>query len=243
MAGLPASLAEVPLDQIREGENMRAFRMDDEHGRGLVESVRKIGVLGPILLRPLPRKEANGHRYELVAGFRRFSAACEAGLRSVPARIIKVNEAEGLMARLTENVQRLDANPIEEAAAIARYLSLTGATQRDVANALGKSQTWISHRLALLELPDRVRSLISEGAIGSSAAEILLEIPREEQALMDRASKLAREKMSLHSLRQCVRKGLYAKATGRDDYSPAGECGSSCVCTCSCCEFRRRKNL
>ncbi|MDE1821541.1 MAG: ParB/RepB/Spo0J family partition protein [Euryarchaeota archaeon] len=243
MAGLATSLAEVPLDQIREGENMRAFRTDDEHGRGLVESVRKIGVLGPILLRPLPKNEANGHRYELVAGFRRFSAACEAGLKSVPARIIKVNEAEGLMARLTENIQRLDANPIEEAAAISRYISLTGAAQRHVAGALGKSETWISHRLALLELPDRVRSMISEGAISPSAAEILLEIPHEEQALMDRASKLARERMSLQGLRQCVRQGLYSKATGRDDYMPAGQCGAACACTCSCCEFRRRKTI
>src|SRR4029077_6088347 len=129
---MSADPRELPLDWILAEGNIREFRMDNEGARGLVASIRSVGVIEPVVVVPLGRR-ANGHRFQLVAGFRRYSAACEAGLERIPAVIKRgLTEAQVLEVRLVENLQRLDMNPIEEARAVKEFASKTGLRQEEL---------------------------------------------------------------------------------------------------------------
>ena len=218
-----AELREVALDEIAAEGNVRSFRADDERFRGLENSIRAVGVLQPILLTPIKPPRPTGERWLLVAGFRRYAAAYKTGATTIPARIVHLTGAEVLLARLTENVQRLDATPIEEARAIADYLRLSGSTQEALARSLGKSGTWVSHRLWLLEFPPEVQAWIQDGKISPTQAGILANLPKEDAAHMRELAKrlIAHDAASTTgSLRTAVNRRLYRLAGGQGHPGP-----------------------
>ncbi|HEV2317977.1 MAG TPA: ParB/RepB/Spo0J family partition protein [Thermoplasmata archaeon] len=235
----PAELRELELDDILAEGNIRSFNTDDERWKGLRDSVRSMGVLQPVLVTPIAKPKLNGERFRLVAGFRRYAAACESGVSKIPARVLRLTGPQLILAQLTENVQRLDASPIEEAKAIASYLELSNSSQDALALSLGKSGAWVSNRLRLLRFPDQVQTWIHEGKISGSDALVLLRLPESDAAfVLDLAKQLVGGRHGKFGVTERVSARLYKLAGGRGD-APKISCGDSCGCTCRCCIARR----
>jgi ParB family chromosome partitioning protein len=126
----------------------------------LAASITSLGIIQPLTVRP-----TEGGRYLLVAGERRYAAALAAGLTEVPALVREMDEREALEIALVENCQRRDLNPTDEARAYRQLIDGHGYTQRSLAKQIGRSQSHIAKRLALLELPEEIRSEVDSGGI------------------------------------------------------------------------------
>lgn len=159
----------------------------------LAASIRRKGIIQPMILRPHPTKD--GH-YQIVAGERRWRAAQMAQLHEVPALIREFDDTEVLEVAIVENIQRADLNPVDEAAGYRQLMDRFGHTQEQMAEALGKSRSHIANILRLLTLPEDVRLLLAEGRLSSGHARALI--------TSDRASDLAKE---------VIRKGLSVRQT------------------------------
>ena len=161
----------IPLDMIVPNPQNPRKNFDDNSLAELAASIRSFGILQPIVV---VEAEITPRKYRLVAGERRWRAAREAGLSSIPA-VIKygLSEQEELEIMIVENLQRKDVNPIEEAQGF-RLLLDAGLKQEELAERLGCSQSHIANRLRLLELPESVLWNISRGIIGPGHAKELL---------------------------------------------------------------------
>lgn len=136
----------------------------------LVDSIKKHGILQPIIVRKLDEG------YEIVAGERRWRAAREAGLNTVPALVKELNQVEVSQIALIENIQREDLNSIEEAMAYKNLSEKYKLTQEEISQAVGKSRSYIANIMRLLNLDDEIINLISEGVITSGHGRTLLSI-------------------------------------------------------------------
>ena len=143
------------------------------HGEALdelTESVRLHGILQPILVRPL----ADGRRYEIVAGERRWRAAQAIPLHDIPVVVRDLDDAAAFEIALIENIQRTDLNPIEEAEGFARLVRDYGHTQEVLGKIVGKARSHVANLLRLLELPEPVRHLLETGALSMGHARALI---------------------------------------------------------------------
>src|SRR4051812_27463280 len=165
-------LRDVPVEMIVPNPKQPRQRFDEATLAGLAESVRRRGVLQPVLVRPLP-----GGTYELIAGERRWRAAQLAGLESVPAMVRPHDDAESLELALIENMAREDLNPLDEARAVAALVEELGLTREDVGRRVGRSRVAISNLLRLLELPDEALALIEDGTLSQGHGRALLMAP------------------------------------------------------------------
>jgi ParB family chromosome partitioning protein len=188
-----AELLELPVDAIHPNPRQPRRRFDGEAGSGLAESVRRQGVIQPVLVRPRP---AGG--YELVAGERRWRAAREAGRATVPAVVREADDRETLLLGLIENVAREQLTPVEEARAYAVLIDEFSLSLGDVAERVGRSKPAVSNRIRLLELPDDVLGMVERGQLGEGHARAVLAVPDHEGR-----RRLARE---------IVQKGLSVRA-------------------------------
>jgi len=145
--------------------------MDEAALAELTASIREHGVLQPILVRPTKGK---ANRYQIIGGERRWRAAQAAGLHEVPALVREFSDREAMAAGLVENLQRQDLNPLEEAEGYGRLTEQFGLTQEALARAVGKSRPHVANTLRLLNLPERVRELLREGALTAGHARALL---------------------------------------------------------------------
>ena len=139
--------------------------MDD-----LVASIQQKGVLQPILVRALPDTK----KFQIVAGERRWQAATQAGLTSVPIIIRKLSDRDVLEIGVIENVQRADLNPMEEALAYSKLISEFGRTQTEIATTIGKSRAHVANMVRLTKLPTRARDLVAEGKLTAGHARAVL---------------------------------------------------------------------
>jgi ParB family chromosome partitioning protein len=173
----------VAVDQIRPSHQQVRTRFDAEPLGELAESIRRHGVLQPILVRRLP------DGYELIAGERRWRAARLAGLSSVPAvvRFDDGNDAQ-LVLGLIENLQRTDLDPIEEAGGLKRLTEEFGLTHEEVAQKIGKHRVSVSQSLRLLHGCAAVQSSVASGVISSGHARALISL--ESQAAQEHGLKV-----------------------------------------------------
>lgn len=159
LAAVPgASYAELPVRSIQPNARQPRTVFDDDDMAELVHSVRELGVLQPIVVRPLMGESSEEHaeaEYELVMGERRWRASQEAGLETVPAIIRRTDDDEMLRHALLENLHRSQLNPLEEAAAYQQLLEDFGCTHDELASRLGRSRPQISNTVRLLRLPPR----------------------------------------------------------------------------------------
>jgi len=155
---------------------------DKEKMEELKESIRKHGIIQPIVV----RKMASG--YEMVAGERRLKAAKEIGLKKIPAIIKILNNEKSLEIALVENIQREDLNPIEQANSFKRLIDEFNLTQQELAEVTGKSRALVANTTRLLKLNPEIQKNISEGKISFGHAKLLLSIEDEEvqRAVCDR---------------------------------------------------------
>lgn len=203
----------VKINDVSPGPYQPRQNFNPEQLSDLAQSILKQGILQPLIVRPLENQVTS---YEIVAGERRWQAAQKAGLSHVPVLIKKLNDRQTLEVAITENVQRADLNPIEEAEGYKRLIEDFDYTQEDVSSCVGKSRSHIANTIRLLSLPDKVRKYLEEGSLSSGHARALI--------TMENADELAREiiekKLSVRdaeSLTQAKKKGIQPKQAPQED--------------------------
>jgi len=163
-------LVEIPLSAIEPNPRQPRGHFDEDVLSSLAASVRELGVLQPVLVRPL----ADTGRYELIAGERRWRAARQAGLASIPALVRMVEDRSSLEQALVENLHRQDLNPLEEAAAYQQLVGEFGLTHDDVASRVGRSRAAVTNTLRLFQLPAPIQRMVADGMLSAGHARALL---------------------------------------------------------------------
>ena len=203
MAPVPdgSYFADLPLDSISPNPRQPRTAFDEEAMNELVESIREVGMLQPIVVRPM-----GGARFELVMGERRWRAAQQAGVETIPAIVRETADHELLRDALLENLHRAQLNPLEEAAAYQQMLEDFGCTQEELAGRIKRSRPQISNTIRLLRLPPTVQRRIAAGVISAGHARALLAIedPARQERLADR---VVAEGLSVRAVEELVTVG------------------------------------
>lgn len=188
--GAVASDTTLPLTMIKPNKNQPRQSFEAEPMKELADSIKQNGVLQPIMV----RKVASG--YEIVAGERRYQAAKVAGLKEIPVLIRDVSDEDVFKLALIENLQRSDLNPIEEALGFKTLIEQNNLTQEALAKVVSKSRPTIANALRLLDLPEEVQTLMSEGKLTAGHARAILAVAGEEGRIR-LAKKVAEENLSV----------------------------------------------
>jgi len=226
-------LRELPLAEITVNRRQPRRVFASEELEELAASIKALGVVQPVVVRPLddgadsaaegPSGSGDarataapgsgvGPRFELIAGERRLRAATLAGLESIPALVRPADEVASLEIALAENVAREDLNSIEEAQAYAALVDEFGVTHERVAELVGRSRAAVSNLLRLLELPDDVQRMIEQGELSEGHGRALLALPGHEQRRKT-ARLVASQGLSVRQTEVLVKK-LGEEATG-----------------------------
>ena len=164
-------LRDLPLELIRPNPEQPRTRFDPASITSLAASIGDAGIVQPLIVRPLP-----DGRYELVAGERRWRAAREAGVQTVPVIVRDEAEADRLQTALIENVAREDLSPVDEARACAALVEDLGLSKEELARRLGRSRSAISNLIRLLDLPDEVLELLASGELSEGHGRAILQL-------------------------------------------------------------------
>ena len=189
----------LKLNDIEPNKNQPRQYFDDEALSELSESIKEHGVLQPLIVRPM----MDGS-YQLVAGERRWRASRLAGLTQVPVIVRALTDTEVAVIALIENLQREDLNPIEEAEGISRLIEEHGFTQDKAAQKLGKSRSALTNTLRLMNLPEKVRGLVSDDFLSAGHARALLSL--EDAVLIEEtAEEVVTRKLSVRETEKLVK--------------------------------------
>ena len=201
-------IATLPLQKVEPNRSQPRKKFDSKGLNELADSIREHGVITPILV----QKEDD--YYQIVAGERRWRAAKIAGLKAIPAIIKNYEGAEKLAVSLIENIQREDLDVIEEAQAYRQLIDDYALTQEQVAKRVSKSRTAITNAMRLLNLDERVQTMLAEGAIAMGHARALLAI-KSKTAQYALAQKVAAQQMSVREVERAVKQlsGTQGKAS------------------------------
>jgi len=194
-----SGLTTIPLSALDPNPRQPREAFDEVALDELAASIREVGLLQPIVVRP----GAPG-RYEIIAGERRYRAAARAGLEEIPAVVRRTGDEAMLTEALVENIHRSDLNPIEEALAYQQLLDDFGMTHDALAAKLAKSRSTITNTLRLLTLPPRLQEQVAAGLLSAGHARALLGLPSAEQ--QERvAQRIAAEGLSVRATEELVR--------------------------------------
>lgn len=196
-----AEITELAIDLISPNPSQPRTDMGEEGIAELADSIAKVGLLQPIVVRPL------GDSYQIIAGERRWRACRAAGIERIPVRLLTTNEAESLEIALIENLQREDLNAIEEARGYRRLLTEHQMTQAELADKVSKSRSTITNALRLLDLPEEVQDLVFQGKVSAGHARAILSVP-DESARIRLAQRVVDEGISVREAENLAR--LYA---------------------------------
>ncbi len=218
---LGTTLRELPIEQVIPNPNQPRTVFDDEELLGLAASIEDMGILQPIVVRPLGED-----RYELVAGERRLRASKIVGLERVPAIVRHTEDGDLLKEALVENIHRVQLNPLEEAAAYQQLLDDFGFTQEELAKKLGKSRPSISNALRLMSLPSAVQRKVAAGVLTAGHAKALLALDdKSQQELV--ADRIINEGLSVRATEELVRVKLLDEPGGGSGGGDGGGGGSA----------------
>lgn len=181
-------MAEIDIRDIVPNPSQPRTQFDEEALGELADSIRQLGVIQPVTV----RKDDNG-KYIIISGERRWRAAQQAGLTSLPAYIREVDDETLYAMSLVENIQRQDLNAIEIAIGMQRLIDECHLTQEALSERVGKKRSSVSNYLRLLKLPDEVQLALKEGLISMGHAKAIAGAPDAQQ---------------LRLLKRCIRKGL-----------------------------------
>ena len=171
-------LAVINIDDIFPNRFQPRLKFDEEKLSELSDSIRKYGVIQPIVVRPV-----NG-KYEIIAGERRYKASMMAGRTTIPAVIVNLSDRDSEEIALLENIQRQQLSPIEEAVSYKRILDMGYITQDELAKKLGKAQSTIANKVRLLNLDDEVQEALLENKISERHARSLLRLSDKADQVM-----------------------------------------------------------
>jgi ParB family chromosome partitioning protein len=201
-SGAPSQL---PVAQIQAGKYQPRTRMDDGSLAELAASIKSQGIMQPVLVRPIDGA-ANGVRYEIIAGERRFRAAQLAGLDEIPVLVREVDDQNAAAMALIENIQREDLNPLEEAQGIARLISEFSFTHEQAAQAVGRSRSAVSNLLRLVNLAQPVQTMLMAGDIDMGHARALLAVDAASQIAL--ANQVIAKRLSVRETEKMVARTL-----------------------------------
>lgn len=191
-------ITELAIDLISPNPGQPRTDIPDEGIAELADSIKKVGLLQPILVRPL------GEGYQIIAGERRWRASRVAGLERVPVRIRPEGDVESLELALIENLQRKDLNAIEEARGYRKLLTGHQMTQAELADKVSKSRSTITNALRLLDLPEEVQELVFSGVLSAGHARAVLSVP-DEAGRLRLATKIAEDGLSVREAESLAR--------------------------------------
>jgi len=199
VGGNETELAQLPVDQIHPNPRQPRRRFESEPISGLADSIRTQGVIQPVVVRP---RLAGG--YELIAGERRWRAALEARVETVPAVIREAGDRESLLLGLVENVAREDLSPVEEARGYAVLIDEFELSLGEVAERVGRSRPAVSNKVRLLELPEDVLELVERRELSEGHARALLAVPDQSERRR-LARRIVAEGLSVRSAERAAR--------------------------------------
>ncbi len=194
----------LPIEFLKPGKFQPRRVFDEEALQQLAQSIREKGLLQPILVRQVAKDS-----YEILAGERRWRAAQLAKQHDVPVVLRDFADRDALEIALIENLQRRDLSPVEEAQGYARLRDEFGATQQELADALGKSRSHIANTLRLLDLPAKIRTLLDEGKLDAGHARALMGA-KDMEAL---AQRVVAEDLSVRQVEKLVQASAAAPAS------------------------------
>lgn len=205
---------EIPTSAVRSNVHQPRRNFPETGIRELAASIREVGILQPLVVR------ATEEGFELIAGERRLRAAREADLERVPVLIREAHEGESMELALVENLQREDLNPLETAAAYQALMESFGLSRDQLAGRLGKSRAAITNTLRLMQLPESIRNLLTEGRLSEGHARTLLPLEDEAQ-MLELAKKVESQRLSVRKLEQLVRDRLAGQENNASEATEA----------------------
>jgi ParB family transcriptional regulator, chromosome partitioning protein len=197
-----SSLTEIPVSSVVPNRFQPREHFDEDALASLTDSIREMGVLQPILVRP-----AVDDHYEIIAGERRWRAAKRAGMQHIPAIIREIEDTAALEHALVENLHRQDLNPLEEAAAYQQLMEDFGLTQELVAQRVGRSRSAVANTLRLFQLPPSIQRMIADGRLTAGHARALLATP-DRELQEELADEILNRGLSVREVEQLVRDRL-----------------------------------
>lgn len=206
-----SGIREIRVNDIEPNTDQPRKSFDDEKISQLAESIKKHGVVQPIIV----RKE--GNIYRIVAGERRWRACRMAGLPVIPAIIRELSDRQGMEIALIENLQREDLNPIEEAEAYHRLIEEYNMTQEEISDIIGKSRPAIANSLRLLNLDGNIRNYLVTGEITSGHARALLAL-EDKGAQAKAAEEIISKGINVRDTEKLVKRLLSTKKATRKKY-------------------------
>ncbi len=192
-----SDVTQIELSLIRSNPYQPRKTFNDDTLQELATSIKRYGIVEPVIV----KKSIKG--YELIAGERRCKAAKLAGLKTVPAVIKDFNDQEMMEIALIENIQREDLNPIDEANSILNIINMRGWTQEEFAVFFGKSRSYVTNILGLLNLPEDIQKMVIDKNLSMSHARVLSKLENQEQIRL-LANKIVRDKINVRELEKLV---------------------------------------
>lgn len=211
LPGESMGMVHLPIERIEPNQNQPRHHFDDDALAELSQSIKEHGILQPIVVRRQGPQE-----YCIVAGERRWRAAQKAGLKEIPALISEHSQDDSLMIALVENIQREDLNPIEEAEAYRHLSDVLGLSQEDIAERVGKNRATVANSMRLLQLPENVLDLVSNGDLSMGHARALLSLDKES-TMESLANTIVRKKLSVRDVERRVK---LSKSNGKEEAKP-----------------------
>ncbi|MGA1762365.1 MAG: ParB/RepB/Spo0J family partition protein [Gammaproteobacteria bacterium] len=188
-----STVRDIELSLIVPNRFQPREHFDETKLKELAESINKHGVLSPIIVR-----ESSADRFEIIAGERRFRAASQNGLKTIPCLIDNAENQTSLEIALIENLQRENLNPIEEAKGFDRLKREFGLTQEEISGVTGKARSTIANSIRILSLPEEVKQMIAEGLIEKGHAKILASLESDEA--IKKAKEIVQKSLSVKDL-------------------------------------------
>lgn len=194
-----STLQEIKIKDLRPNPYQPRKVFTEEAIQDLKASIEEHGIIQPLIV----RKGLKG--YDIVAGERRYRAAIEAKLKTVPAVVKKLSDKQMMQVALIENLQREDLNPIEEAVAYKKLMEELDLTQEELAKRLGKSRPHIANHLRLLQLTPAIQKIISEGKLSMGHGRALLGL-KDKSKLSAVVDKVIKEELNVRALESLIQK-------------------------------------
>ena len=194
---------EIPPADIECNPRQPRQVFDEEALSELVHSIREFGLLQPIVVRAVTGSPT-GAPYQIVMGERRWRAAQEAGLATIPAIVRETGDDDLLRDALLENIHRVQLNPLEEAAAYQQLLDEFGVTHEELASRIGRSRPLITNMIRLLKLPIPVQRRVAAGVLSAGHARALLSLEAGPEAQEELASRIVAEGLSVRATEEAV---------------------------------------
>lgn len=204
-------IMQIKLRNIRPNKNQPRKEFDEDRIKALCDSIKSVGVLQPIVLKPI-----EDNKYMIIAGERRYRASIMAGKEDIPAVIKDIPIKDVMEIALIENLQREDLNAIEEALAFKSLIENYKVTQEELSELVGKSRPHITNTLRLLNLQKKVIKMIENGEITPGHGKALLRIENKDKQL-EIANRIIEEDLSVRSVEEIAKKIIENKEIEKHD--------------------------